>query len=190
MVLEKGTGIQLYTPPLVEAISSMLASVRLGAPFESVFTGFSYWELARRIVNRNPKIIVTADGFYIGGKVIDTLSMLRRALEVTKCGCKVIVIERIGSRKLLDREMSFDDLYNYSNSRVEEATVESNHPLFGLHSGYEDSFKPITHSTGGFLTQVYVTTRWIGLRPHDTYYCTVWPGWITGVSLRSFRDLL
>ncbi|MEM4846026.1 MAG: hypothetical protein QXL53_06765, partial [Acidilobaceae archaeon] len=80
-------------------------------------------------------------------------------LEKIKYNCNVIVIERIGSRKLTVNEVSFDDIVKYSNRGVEDSIVKSQHPLFGLHTAYEDKFKPITHSAGGYLTQVYATSR-------------------------------
>ncbi|MEM1685068.1 MAG: AMP-binding protein [Acidilobaceae archaeon] len=190
MGVESNDWIIFYAPPLIEVITLMIASIRIAATFEPVFTGFSFWELANRISNRGPKLIVTVDGFYRRGRVVDTLTNVRRALEKIKYNCNVIVIERIGSRKLTVNEVSFDDIVKYSNRGVEDSIVKSQHPLFGLHTAYEDKFKPITHSTGGYLTQVYATSRWIGLRPHDTYYCTVWPGWITGVSYVVFGPLM
>jgi len=48
----------------------------------------------------------------------------------------------------------------------------------------------LTHSVGGYLVQTYATSKWIGLRPHDTYFCTVWPGWITGITYTLFGPLM
>jgi len=188
--ISKGDWIVFYTPPLVEAISLMLASVKVGAPFEAVFTGFGFSELAVRVARRNPKVLITVDGYYRRGKVIDTLAVVRRALQHAKCNCHIVVIERVGSRSLAPSELSFDQLLKISEAFVADEIVESEHPLFGLHTAYEDEFKPITHPTGGYLTQVYATSRWIGLRPHDTYLCTVWPGWITGISYVVFGPLM
>ena len=185
-----GDWILLYAPPTLEVIALMLASIRLGAPFEPVFTGFGYRVLAERIAARKPKILVVADGFYRRGRVVDTLSTARRALEHYKCNCSVIVVERVGSRSLYEGELSFDSLLEHYEPLRGDFTASSEHPLFGLHSAYEEGFKPITHATGGYLVQVYATSRWIGLRPHDTYFCTVWPGWITGVSYVVFGPLM
>ncbi|MEM1612355.1 MAG: AMP-binding protein [Desulfurococcaceae archaeon] len=180
--VKPGDWITLYVPPLVESIAVMLAAIRIGAVFEPVFTGFGYWELARRIHRRKPKVVFVADGFYRRGKQVDTLETARRSFEYANYKATLVVLERLGARSLRENELSFDDLTGLTRKKVDDYVAESTHPLFGLHSGYLEDFKPITHPTGGFLVQVYATSRWIGLRPHDTYFCTVWPGWITSVS--------
>ncbi|MEN2999438.1 MAG: AMP-binding protein, partial [Acidilobaceae archaeon] len=58
----------------------------------------------------------------------------------------------------------------------------SESPVVGFHGGYEDDFRPITHPAGGYLVQVYAVSRWVGMKPRDTVFCTVSLGWITGVS--------
>ncbi|MEM3615128.1 MAG: AMP-binding protein, partial [Candidatus Methanomethylicia archaeon] len=179
-----------YTPPMMESIALMLASIRMGIPFEPIFTGFSYGEVAKRVLSRKPKIIVTTDGFMRRGKIVNTLDNIRKALNSTGYKCNVIVIERIGSKGLLKNEISYEKFMELSNTKTRDYIASSQHKLFGLHTAYEEDFKPITHSVGGYLTQVYATSRWIGLRPHDTYFCTVWPGWITGVSYVVFGPLM
>ncbi len=186
--VKPGDWITFYTPPMIESTALMLASVRLGAPFEPVFTGFGYGELAKRIKARKPKIIVSVDGFLRRGRVINSYAMLQKALELAKHKAVIVVIERIGLTKGV--ELTFSDLLHYSGGLVEDYEAPSDHPLFGLHSAYLDDFKPITHAIGGYLVQVYATSRWMGLRPHDTYFCTVWPGWITGVSYVVFGPLM
>lgn len=180
----------IYTPPLIESTALMLALIRLGIPFEPVFTGFGFRELASRAARRGSRIIVTVDGYLRRGREVDVLSNVRRAVEYVKQVERVVVIERIGSRSLRENEVSFDELWGSTGVKGFHACIKSNDPLFGLHSGYENDFKPITHGAGGFLVQVYSTSRWIGLRPRDTYYCSVWPGWITGVSYVLFGPLM
>lgn len=188
--VKPGDWVILYMPPLVESIATILAAIKIGAPFEPVFTGFGYWELARRICRRKPKVVFVADGFYRRGKQVDTLETARRSLEHVNNRATLIVFERLGSRSLREKEFSFDDLIKLGYRRVDDYIAESTDPLFGLHSGYLEDFKPITHPTGGFLVQVHATSKWIGLRPRDTYFCTVWPGWITSISYGVFGPLM
>lgn len=185
-----GDWVIFYVPPTIESIALMLASIRIGAPFEAVFTGFGFYELGNRIASRRPRLLVTTDGFYRRGRVIDTISTVRRAIEYAKHRCSTVVIERIGSVKLMESEISFDSLKSLGRERVDSFVGPSDHPLFGLHIAYEDGYKPITHGVGGYLVQTYSTSRWIGLRPHDTYFCTVWPGWITGITYVVFGPLM
>ena len=188
--IKPGDWILLYTPPLIESVAAMLASIKLGVSFEPVFTGFGFYELAKRIRNRNPGLIFTVDGFYRRGKPIDTLAVTRRAIEYIKYKGSIVVTERTNTANLKENEVSFEDFIENSGKTIEDYIARSNHPLFGLHSGYRDDYKPITHPTGGFLVQVYSTSKWIGLRTRDTYFCTVWPGWITGISYVVFGPLM
>lgn len=188
--VKPGDWIIVYSPPLVEAIASMLAAVKVGAPFEPVFVGLGPWELAKRIRRRKPRIIFASDSFYQHGEVVDTLSRIRRAVEYSKYSGLVVIYERLGAPSLRSNEVPFQGFIASASSNVEDYVAESTHPLFGLHIAYRDEYKPITHPTGGFLVQTYATTRWIGLRPLDTYFCTIWPGLITGVSYLVFGPLM
>jgi len=188
--VKPGDWVILYTPPVVEGLAVMLASVKIGAPFEPVFTGFGYWELARRVTRRGARVVFTVDAYYRRGRLVNTLETVRKATEYSGFKGEVVVIERAGPPSLRSNEVAFSDFTQESSVLVEDYVAESTHPLFGLHSGYVDDYKPITHPTGGFLVQVYSTSKWIGLRPRDTYFCTVWPGWITGVSYVVFGPLM
>jgi acetyl-CoA synthetase len=186
----RGDWVIFYTPPMIESFALMLALVKIGAPFEAVFTGFSYGELAKRIINRNSKFVVVADGFLRRGRTINTREALEKALNIANIKPRVIAIERLGLRIKPD-DILYSSLLKTSTKCVRDIPPrESNEPLFGLHVAYEDDFKPLTHSVGGYLVQTYATSRWIGLRPHDTYFCTVWPGWITGITYTLFGPLM
>jgi acetyl-CoA synthetase len=74
-----------------------------------------------------------------------------------------------------------EELRSCSEGIGEEA-VEATHPFFALHTGYDESLVRVVHPAGGYLVQTITVTRWVGVRPRDTVFCTVWPGWITGVS--------
>ena len=186
----EGDWVLFYAPPTPQVIAAMLAAARLGAPFEPVFTGFAAGYLAERLAARRPKLLVTADGFYRRGRLVDTLAQARRALELYGRRCTLVVVERAGSASLREGEVPLDDLLGMGERLPGSFEAPSEHPLFGLSPGYEDGFKPVAHSTGGYLVQVYATSRWMGLRPRDTYFCTVWPGWITGVSYVVFGPLM
>lgn len=184
--VRQGSWVVVYSQPCIESIAAMLAAVRLGASFEPVFTGFSAEELARRIAKRRAKVLIASSGFLRRGRVVPVAEAAREALSRSGVEAQLVVIGGNGSA---EKSIAFDDLL-LEGSMSESAVVSSDHPLFGLHSGYEDMFHPIAHPAGGFLVQVYSTSRWIGLRPRDTFFCTVWPGWITGVSYVVFGPLM
>ncbi|CCC80953.1 AMP-binding protein [Thermoproteus tenax] len=183
--VSRGDWVVFYAPPTPETLALMLASARIGAPFEPVFTGWGWYALARRIANRGPKLVVTVDAFPRKGKPVKTKDAVDRAVPES---VKVLVVERMGVQTARRKNDVF--LSEVEPEPAEEAAVESGHPLFGLHAGYRDGPKPVTHAAGGYLVQTFSTTRWIGVRPRDTYFCTVVPGWITGVTYLVFGPFM
>jgi acetyl-CoA synthetase len=182
-----GDWVVVYAPPTPRAVASILAAAKLGAAFETVFTGFGYGALARRLANRRPRAIVVSDGFLRRGRPVRTKEVVDRALDMLGWGerVKVLVLDEHGLDVSLieGRDHLFSDVERRCRgARVEDAVVDAVHPFFGLHVAYEDTAKPVTYAVGGYLVQVYAVTKWIGLRPRDILFCTVWPGWITGVS--------
>ena len=188
--VKPGDWVMFYAPPLPEVIALALASVRLGAPFEFVFTGFGAMDLARRVIDRRPKVLVTVDAFPRRGKPITVKSTVDKALGIAKASPRVIIISRMGvDVNVVQGRDSFIDEVPTADPG-EDYVAESTHPLFGLHAGYDDDIGLITHGVGGYLVQTYSTTRWMGLRPHDTYFCTVLPGWITGITYVIFGPFM
>lgn len=185
----RGDWIMFYAPPTPEVVVLMLAALRIGAPFEPVFTGFGYGELAARIEDRRPKLLVAVDAFPRKGKAIKVKETVDKALKLTKHVPKVLVVRRMGVDVELvgGRDFVLDDV---SPVEAEEAVVESSHPLFGLHVGYDGGLGFVAHGAGGYLVQTYATTSWMGLRPRDTYFCTVLPGWITGITYVLFGPFM
>jgi acetyl-CoA synthetase len=182
----RGDWVVFYTAPTPETIALMLATVKIGAPFEPVFTGWGWWALARRIGNRGPKLVVTVDAFPRKGRAVRTKDVVDKA---TPRDVKVLVVERMGVR--IQRRENDVFLSEVEPAKdVEEAAVPSGHPLFGLHAAYREGPRPVTHATGGYLVQTYATTRWLDVKPRDTYFCTVMPGWITGVTYLLFGPFM
>ncbi len=185
--LRKGDWVAVYSPPNVESFAFMLGAMRAGLPFEPIFTGFSPAEMARRVASRGARALFVYPRYLRRGKLVDLLGPGKVYLEkLSEKGVKVIVGD---SDSGYSEFMGFSELTSTGCDSAVEA-VESTHPLFGLHSGYVDDFKPITHPAGGFLVQAWATSRWIGLRPRDTVFCTVWPGWITSVAYQLFGPLM
>jgi len=192
--VDRGDWVVIYAPPNPDSLALMLASVRIGAPFEAVFTGFGASALKLRIKNRNPKLVFAQAYMKRRGKSVNIGETALKA--VTEAGVnsdlKVLMLGGETARRNGVEVVSFEETSRACSGKGYEGfeATESDHPLFGLHPAYEDGCKPMTHSVGGFLVQVYATTRWIGLRPNDTYFCTVWPGWITGISYVVFGPLM
>ena len=188
--VSKGDWTLLYAPPTPEAIAFMLASLRLGAPFEPVFTGFGWYELAKRVRNRSPKVVFVVDGYKRRGKEISLVETTEKAIEASGVETKILVSNRLGLRlPRLHDTYSLDDALR-ENHTADSRVVDSSDPIFGLHPGYEDDFKPVSFPAGGYLTQAYATSYWLGLKPLEVLFNTVWPGWITGVTYLLFGPLM
>jgi acetyl-CoA synthetase len=186
----KGDWTLLYAPPCPEAVAFMLASLRVGAPFEPVFTGFGWYELAKRVKNRSPKVIFTVDGYKRRGKEISLLENVKKAVEASNAATKLLVSNRLGLKIPTLREACLLDEALRENYSAESRIVEAGDPIFGLHPGYEEDFKPVSFPVGGYLTQAYATSYWLGLKPLEVLFNTVWPGWITGVTYLALGPLM
>ncbi len=194
----KGDRATIYMPMIPELVIAMLACSRIGVIHSVVFSGFSADALAGRIEDSASSIVITADGFYRRGKVIDLISNVKNALAKCKSVKDVIVFNRLNRMHDYNSNNNsinyhlWDDVLKEGRSNHDAVMVESNEPLFMLYtSGTTGKPKGILHSTGGYLTYVNSTFRWVfGIRDDDIYFCTADIGWVTGHSYVVYAPLL
>jgi acetyl-CoA synthetase len=192
--IRSGDRVIIYMPLVPEAIVAMHACNRIGAIHSVVFGGFSALALKDRIEDTGAKLVITADGGWRGGNVIELKAATDKALA---SGCpsvkRVIVFRRTGKPVAIDarRDVWWQDVVAEASPYCEPEWVEAEHPLFLLYtSGSTGKPKGIQHSTGGYLLGAKLTSQWVfDLRSDDVYWCTADVGWITGHSYVAYGPL-
>ena len=176
----------LYMPMIPELPIAMLACTRLGIIHSVVFGGFSAEALKARILDLGATLVVTADGGYRRGKEVKLKPAVDEALTECPDVSNVIVYQRTGSDTAWKegRDHWWHDLDKTASEDCPAVPLDSEHPLYVLYtSGTTGKPKGILHTTGGYLTHVTATMKWVfDLKDEDTYWCSADIGWVTGHS--------
>ncbi|MEJ0099699.1 MAG: acetate--CoA ligase [Pseudomonadota bacterium] len=190
----KGDRVVIYMPLVPEAIVAMQACARIGAVHSVVFGGFSALSLRDRIEDAQARFVITADGGWRGGKVVELKAATDKALAEGAASIeKVIVLKHSGAAVPMraGRDLWWHELVQGQSTTCEPAWVDAEHPLFLLYtSGSTGKPKGIQHSTAGYLLGAKLTSKWVfDLKPSDVYWCTADVGWITGHSYVAYGPL-
>ena len=184
--VEKGDRVAIYMPMIPELPIAMLACARIGAIHSVVFGGFSAEALRDRIVDAEAKVLITADGGYRRGQIIPLKHDADYALRQTPSIEHVIIVERgdFPLRIVEGRDHWYHRLLQEAEPYCEPEPMDAEDILYTLYtSGTTGKPKGIVHTTGGYLTGVLATLRWIfDLKEDDVYWCTADIGWVTGHS--------
>ena len=182
----RGDRVNIYLPMIPEAAVAMLACARIGAAHSVVFGGFSAHSLRDRINDAEAKVLITADGGYRRGDVFALKPVADEALADTPSITDVVVVRRGGNDVHMQegRDHWYHDLMAQADAERPAEPMDSEQLLFLLYtSGTTGKPKGIMHTSGGYLTQVAFTHKYVfDLHDDDVYWCTADVGWITGHS--------
>ena len=184
--VRKGDRVAIYLPMIPEVAVAMLACARIGAVHTVVFGGFSAESLRDRINDAGAKVLITADGGYRRGAIVPLKQNADDALTDTPSIEHVVVLRRTGQTVSFNtkRDKWWTDLMSKAAADCPPEAMDAEDPLYILYtSGTTGKPKGILHTTGGYLTQVYATTKWVfDLKDSDVFWCTADVGWVTGHS--------
>ena len=193
--VETGDRVTFHMPMVPELPVSMLACARLGVIHSQVFGGFSGTACGDRFADSKSRILVTMDGYYRNGELVDhkakadeaVAAARERGVEVEK----VLVWRRhpgqyaSKSPMVAGRDFFVDELlHDYLGQTIDPVSMPSEAPLFLMYtSGTTARPKGCQHGTGGYLAYVAGTSKYYqDIHPGDTYWCLADIGWITGHS--------
>ncbi|QQS47716.1 MAG: acetate--CoA ligase [Acidobacteriota bacterium] len=184
--IEKGDRVAIYMPMVPELPVAMLACARIGATHSIIFGGFSAEALKDRINDAEAKAVITADGGYRRGGVIELKPAVDEALRDCPSVKQMVVVERTKNKVHMEpgRDHWYHQLMQTASDVCPAEPLDSEHPLYILYtSGTTGKPKGIVHTTGGYSVHTYITTKWVfDLHDDDTYWCTADIGWVTGHS--------
>jgi acetyl-CoA synthetase len=185
--VKKGDRVCIYMPMILELPVAMLACSRIGAPHSIVFGGFSADSLSDRIDDASAKILITADGGYRRGDHFPLKDTADASVSATSTIENVVVVRRTGQDVEWNETVDhwYHELMETASPHCPPEQLESEDLLYLLYtSGTTAKPKGIMHTTGGYLTQVAFTHKYIfDLQPEsDIYWCAADIGWVTGHS--------
>ncbi|MEF8831097.1 MAG: acetate--CoA ligase [Halobacteriales archaeon] len=201
--VEEDDVVTLHLPMVPALPITMLAAARIGAPHSEVFAGFSASALADRIDDAGSDVVVTIDGYYRRGELLNHKEKADDAIEEADHDVETLLVwersrsagaatharddaglhddvELVEGRDVLVSEL----LANNRRARVDPVERDAEDTLFLMYtSGTTGKPKGAQHRTGGYLAYAAGTSKYVlDIKPEDTYWCAADIGWITGHS--------
>jgi len=184
--VRKGDRITIYMPMVPEVAIAMLACTRIGAAHSVIFGGFSPESVRDRIHDADSRLVITADGGWRRGTTVPLKKNTDEALKECPGVTTVIVLKRTGQPVDMQqgRDIWWDDFVKGAEAKCPAEPMDSEDLLYLLYtSGSTGKPKGIIHTTGGYLTGIAATHKWVfDIHEDDVYWCTADVGWVTGHS--------
>jgi acetyl-CoA synthetase len=194
--VKKGETVSMYLPMCPELIISLLACNKIGAVHSVVYSGLSVGAFVERMNDSKVKVLITADGTYRRGKIIDLKKISDEAMLQCPTIETVVVVQHTGNEievsDLSGKEILYERLIEGEPAECECEPMDAEDPLFILYtSGSTGKPKGVLHTTGGYMVGVSTTLKNIfDIHNDDLYWCTADIGWITGHSYVIYGPLL
>jgi len=188
MGIQKGERVTIYMGRVPEIVFAMLACAKIGAIHSVVFGGFSVDSLQGRIDDSQSKLIITCDGSYQNGKIVELKNIVDEAIKRCPSVENMVVVKRTGQPVNMEagRDHWYHDLCSLpiANGKCATEVLDAEDPLFILYtSGSTGKPKAILHTHGGYMVGTYSTLKYVfDVKDEDRWWCTADPGWITGHS--------
>ncbi len=196
MGIRKGDRVTIYMPRIPEIVIAMLACAKIGAIHSVVYGGFSVDALQGRIEDSQSRMVITADGGWMNGKIVELKKTVDEALRRCPSVESVIVVKRTGQEIRMEpgRDYWYHELIKLpvANGHCPTEVMDAEDPLFILYtSGTTGKPKAILHVHGGYMVGVYSSLKYVfDIQDEDRWWCTADPGWITGHSYIVYGPLL
>lgn len=191
--VQKGDRVTIYLPMVPELPVAMLACARIGATHSVIFSGFSSKAVVDRVNDAKSKLIITADGGLRKGRLVELKKVVDESLPSVPSVDRVIVLKRAGNEITMgSKDLWWHEAMEEAESYCPPEALESTHPLFILYtSGTTGKPKGVMHGTGGYLTHLFATAKWVfDFQMEDIFFCTADIGWVTGHSYIVYAPLM